>query len=137
MAFRYLPHTADVMFEASAETLEELFSESARALTHIMTDGVIVDRLTFPVSCTASSLEMLLFSFLSELIVLLDVEGLFVSSVATHISSSEGKWSLSGVVHGDVASSYEHHGDVKAPTYHRLFVGQENGLWIARATVDI
>lgn len=41
MSFTYKPHTADVKFEAVAPTLEEAFSEAARAVTHVMTEETI------------------------------------------------------------------------------------------------
>ncbi len=138
MPFEYLPHTADVKIQAEGSTLQEAFSDAARAITHVMTEEKIRSELSFPLSLEAETKEALFFDFLSEIIVLLDTEGLFVSSCSLNITRSHRHWTLSGAVYGDEAKRYARHGDVKAPTYHDLIVEQlPTGRWRVRATLDI
>ena len=137
MAFEYLPHTADIKIQAEAETLPEAFSEAARAVTHIMTEEEIRCESAFAVSLEAESVEALFFEFLSEIILLLDTEGLFVCRADLEVTQKSGVWTLSGKVLGDKAKHYVRHGDVKAPTYHDLFVEERTGSWRVRATLDI
>jgi SHS2 domain-containing protein len=138
MPFEYLPHTADVKIQADGATMQEAFSDAARAITHVMTEEQIESRLSFPLSLEADSKEALFFDFLSEIIVLLDTEGLFVSSCSLNISRSGRLWLLSGQAYGDEARKYKRHGDVKAPTYHDLLVEKlPNERWRVRATLDI
>ncbi len=138
MSFEYLPHTADVKIQAEGATLQEAFSDAARAITHIMTEEKISSKLSFPLSLEAESKEALFFDFLSEIIILLDTEGLFVASASVNITRSHRMWTLSGVVYGDEAKKYKRHGDVKAPTYHDLIVEQlPDQRWRVRATLDI
>lgn len=138
MVFKYLPHTADIKLEAEGATLSEAFSEAARAITHVMTEEKIRSTLSFPLSLEAESKEALFFDFLSEIIVLLDTEGLFVSSCSLNITRSQRQWNLSGMVYGDEAKHYARHGDVKAPTYHDLLVEKlSDERWRVRATLDI
>lgn len=138
MPFRYLPHTADVKFEATGPTLQDALGEAARALTHVMTDAVVRAVDSHPVSLSAESKEALFFDFLDHLILLLDTKGLFVSRAELDVSSTGGVWYLSGTLYGDDAANYERHGDVKAPTYHDMLVEQlSDGGWLVRATLDI
>lgn len=137
MAFEYISHTADVSFKATSSTLEGAFSESARAVTHVMTDDAIKPVLMHSVSATADNKESLLFDFLSKVILLLDTDGLFVSRASLNITRTGKTWILSGMLYGDEAVNYERHGDVKAPTYHGISVKQEDGKWVVEATLDI
>lgn len=137
MAFEYLPHTADIKIQATASALSEAFSEAARAVTHVMTEEKISDTLSFPLSLSAESKEALFFEFLSEIILLLDTEGLFVARADISVTEEDGVWMLSGAVLGDHARRYQRHGDVKAPTYHDLLVARGEDGWRVRATLDI
>lgn len=137
MAFSYLSHTADIKFVASGETLEKAFSEAARAVTHVMTDEDIHKINSFKVSVQAESREALLFDFLDEVILLLDTKNLFVHSADLKIVEKDGKYDLSGELHGDSATAYERHGDVKAPTYNDLSVTRTEDGWALQAVLDI
>lgn len=137
MPYRYLPHTADVKFEATAPTIEEAFSEAADAFTHVMTEAEVAAARELALSIEAESKEALFFEFLDHLVMLLDTEGLFVRRADLRIVDAEGVWRLEGALFGDDASKYERHGDVKAPTYHDLAVERTESGWLVRATLDI
>lgn len=137
MAYSYEPHTADITLVASGRSIEEAFSEAARGLTHIMTEDDVQNTKSFPISVESESKESLFFDYLDELITLLDTESLFVHHAELEIEESDEGWKLSGKIFGDLADKYEHHGDVKAPTYHAMSVSENKGIWVLRATLDL
>lgn len=137
MTIKYLPHTADVKFEVTADSLEDAFSESGRAVTGVMTEEAINEARLIDVDCEGSSLESLLFAFLDEVILLLDTEGFFVARAEVNVSQANEKWFLSGKLIGDDAVNYARHGDVKAPTWHDIAAKRVDDKWVFRATLDI
>ena len=137
MAFRYEEHTADVTIVATGSTLEAAFADAARAVTHVMTDEEVADEFSYSVSLVAESREALLFDFLAHVIFLLDTEGLFVARASLNITRTGTKFVLSGALYGDEARHYKRSGDVKAPTYNRLEVSEDEGGWLVRCTLDL
>lgn len=137
MAYRHIPHTADVTLEATGSSIPEAFSEMAKAFSAVMTESEVKHEVSHPLSLPAESLDALLFEFVGELVLLLDTEAFIPSHVEVDIAETNGVWRLEGHVHGDSVHSYEHRGDVKAPTYHELSVEQEGDNWVARITVDL
>jgi SHS2 domain-containing protein len=71
---------ADVAFEASGATLQELFESAALAVTGTMVKDVekIRQKIKKPIGVSAENVEMLLFSFLQELIFYKDADLLAV-----------------------------------------------------------
>ena len=120
MSFWFEQHTADVTVAARSDSLGGVFAELARAVTHVMTEDTVREVSSHEIHVVAESLEALLFDFLAHLIFLLDTEALFVSSAQLQVTRQGADWVVSGIVRGDVASAYDHAGDVKAPTYNRL-----------------
>jgi SHS2 domain-containing protein len=137
MAFEYRKHTADIQIVSSAETLEEAFSEAAKAFTGILTDDVIQEKSVQSLEVSAESKEALFFEFLDELVFLLDTEGFVASRIDADILDLGSQWAINGVIHGDNISDYDHHGDVKAPTYHQLSVTNKDGVWTCSAVLDL
>lgn len=137
MAFEYKKHTADIQIICSAESLEEAFSESAKAFTGILTDDTIAEKAVFSLELSAESKEALFFEFLDELVFLLDTEGFVASRIDADILDLGSQWTLNGVVHGDNVGSYDHHGDIKAPTYHQLRVENIDDKWELSAVLDL
>jgi SHS2 domain-containing protein len=137
MAFWFEEHTADVTLVASGESFAEALSEAAVGLSAVMTDEQVAAKHAYPVRLVAESREALLFDFLAHMVFLLDTEALFVARADLVVREEAGEWVLSGEVVGDVASNYEHSGDVKAPTYNRLEVVDEEGGCLVRATLDL
>ena len=75
MSYRYIDDiaTADVAFEASGASREDLFISAADALLNVMVEDIttIAERECRIIHCEAKSGEMLLFHLLGELISLL------------------------------------------------------------------
>ena len=74
MPYRYLEDitVADVAFEATGNSLEELFMEASKATLNTMIEHLdsLETRLNREVSLSAFELDMLLFSYLQELLFL-------------------------------------------------------------------
>ena len=138
--YRYLEKiaTADLAFEAEAESLEKLFEEGAKALTDAMVDiKGIRPRIKKTVRLVESSVERLFYNWLEELVFVKDAELLLFSKFDVKIRE-EGKYHLEAVMHGEkLKKRHEQKIDVKAITLHMFEIKKKGSLWYARVVVDI
>ncbi len=134
MGFELIDHTSEVGFRAYSESLEGVFDESAKAFSAVITDDTVKKRLSIPIDINEPSLKALFFEFLDTLVFLIDTKGVLIAGAKVSVTDD---YSLKGVIYADYADNYDTHGDIKAPTYHGLFIGKENSLWIARAVLDV
>ncbi|MBN2368443.1 archease [Candidatus Woesearchaeota archaeon] len=139
MKFRYFDHTADAMFESYGKTMDEAFANAGLAMFNILTDISKVEAVkSFAVKVSADTLKKLLFDFFDELLFLLDTEHMLFSRFDNlKIKGEEGSYSLECTAFGDLASKYETHGDIKAPTYNEMSIKKTESGVIIRAVVDI
>lgn len=140
MGYRFLPDIAlaDIAFEATASSVDGLFESCAAALTDIMVDPKTVrPRLTREFEMSSESLDRLLYDFLTELIVVKDVDSLLFCSFAVKVSPDEK--SLKAVAKGEAIDRKRHglRNDVKAVTMHMFGVSQEAMRWKATVVLDI
>jgi len=130
---------ADVAFEASGKTLEELFMFSALATTSVMIKDLktIKPRIKKKIKLKSKSVENLLHDFLQELIFLKDAKMLVFSKYKIKIN--EESLELIAEIWGDKldAKKQEHLVDVKAVTWHRFKVWKEKNLYKATIILDI
>ena len=135
MKYRYLDHTADAMFESYGKNIEEAFVNSALAMFNILTDITKVKAVkTFEIKVKADSYEKLLFDFLDELLFYLDTEHMLFSQFDVKITN---KYELFCSASGDLASNYDTHGDIKAPTYNEMSIKENSDGVVIKAVVDI
>lgn len=135
MPFKYHNHTADVLIEATGKNLEEAFSEAAKGMFNLLTDIKKVKpekKIIFRVY--APTKEKLLFDFLEELIFRMDTDFMIFSKFEVKIS---GKNELECIAFGDLASNYETHGDIKAPTYNEMSIEEGKKESKIKFVVDI
>ena len=144
--FIFLPHTADVKFQAFGGKLEEVFENSARAMFAVMHQGKPkgngIKRRTLEVR--GKDLSALIYNFLEEFIFLMDTEDFFLKEIKTKILKKNGKIShyhLEAEIVGVKASEQEISIVVKAVTYHEMFVREElkdkKERWTAQVVVDV
>ncbi|HVP35624.1 MAG TPA: archease [Terriglobales bacterium] len=139
--FRFLEDIAiaDAAFEAYGNTLEELFESCALATFEVMVDTKsIKPEQKEVIQIENSSLEDLLFDFISELVYLKDTCKLFFSNFDLRIEKNN-EYKLSGTVRGEKIdySKQEIRRDVKAVTYHMLEVKKiDNSSWRAQVILD-
>jgi len=124
--YEFIEHTADVIVKAYGRTLEEAFAHAALGMFDIITTGAAV-RSEREISFEVSSIdrEGLLVRFLSELIVLHEVEP-FVAAAIT-VTFGEG-YSLKAVARGERFDVERHGGGtpVKGVSYHLMEISAGN-----------
>ena len=131
---------ADVCFEASGKTLEELFESAGLATTNTMIKTLkkISAKQKQKISVSADTIENLLFKFLEEIIFLKDARQLVFSKYKIKISQGKN-FKLECEALGEKLSMKKHDWlvDVKAVTWHLFEVKEEGKVWKARVILDI
>jgi SHS2 domain-containing protein len=140
MTFKFLPDVAlaDIAFEAESKTVNGLFESCASALEDIMVDPkTLRAKVTKKISLKSDDLDRLLYDFLTELIVMKDVDSLLFSDVKVEVSS-EGT-ELAAEAKGEPIDRVRHilRNDVKAVTMHMFGVRHEGAKWKATVVLDI
>jgi SHS2 domain-containing protein len=131
---------ADIAFVARGDSLPSLFEAAARALTEVMVDRrTVVGRTERTLEIESPTLDRLLYDFLTELIVIKDVESLLFKEFKVSIASrKEGR--LTCVAKGEEIDRERHtlRNDVKAVTMHMFGVKKaRGGRWEATVVLDI
>jgi SHS2 domain-containing protein len=136
--YEFLEHTADIKFQAFGRTLEEVFANSALAMTNAMYDGKVKEKIKRKIKVKGKDFEGLLYNFLEELLILLDSRNFFLSKIKKIKINKKGKEKiLEAEVFGDYAKNYKICLDVKAVTYNQMFVKQEKGKWVTQVVLDV
>jgi len=141
MKYKFLPHTADVKFQAFGSNLEKAFENSALALQEVMTKKQKIKpkiKKVFSVEAPIKDLkgidyEKMLYSFLEEFLFLFDSEGFILSKIKVKIISGR----LNAIAYGDKAKNCKISNDVKAVTYNSMFVRKEKGKWVCQVVLDV
>jgi SHS2 domain-containing protein len=96
MSFIELSHTADVRIQATAPTLDALFSEAAAALMQVMYGPDRKGGSQRKIALRAEDRESLLRDFLSEMLFISEVDGLVFSGTDVRISGDHLEATLDG-----------------------------------------
>ncbi len=136
MKFEYLSHTADAKFRAFGKDIDEVFVNSALAMFNILGDTTVVKTTKkIEIELKGENYESLMYSFLEELLFLLETENLFLSNI-THLKIGKD-FSLNCVVEGDDLQKYDLKGDIKAVTYSDMEIKTTNKGYEFVVVVDI
>ena len=138
--FNYFETTADLGVEAKGKSLEEAFKEGAKGLYNIMVDIDKVDkREAVEFEVEGESLEELLYNFLNELLFYTDVDNLVFSDFDIKIERDDDNYKLRCTAYGEKIDKEKHNikEEVKAVTYHKMEIKQEDGGWKIRYIVDL
>ena len=141
MSYKFLEDVslADVAFEATGKTLEELFESAALATTNVMIKDLktIKPKIKKKIKLKAKTIENLLHDFLQELVFLKDAKQLVFSKYKIKIN--EKKFELSAEISGEKLNpkTQVHMVDVKAITWHLYEVVKTDKVWKARVILDI
>lgn len=137
MSYYFLDHTADVKFIAEADTLENVFIESAKALQESICGKItILEQETKTIQIQGDNLENLLYKFLEEFLVLLDSQD-FLFSKITKLTINPKTFKLDATITGDKAENYKFTNDVKAVTYSEMIIEQDNKSWKTQLVLDV
>ncbi len=132
---------ADVAFEASGRTLEEMFVSAANAMTVTQIQDIgqlgIGEKKEFAIN--ADKPDRLLHDFLQELIFLKDAELLLFREYDLKITQSGQGLSLSARLSGEQIDPRKHTllVDVKAVSWHKFSVEKSDGGWKAIVIIDV
>ncbi len=143
MSWRYLEDVAiaDVAFDADAPTLPALFSEAVDATLGVMVEDPesIRPDVTRHAALDDTSLDLLLFQLLAEVVYYKDADGLLARCRRASIDGGPGAWHLEAELAGERIDAARHRLllDVKAVTMHMLAVERTAGGWRARVVVDV
>ncbi len=130
---------ADVAFEATGKTIEEMFESAAKALTNSMVSDLkaIEAKKTISIKVESKDAERLLHDFLQEILFYKDAENLIFSEYSIKVSRSDG-YLLEADMKGEEINMDKHDlvVDVKAVSWHRYKVEEKEG-WRAFVILDV
>jgi SHS2 domain-containing protein len=133
--------TADLAFDASGDSLQELFQGATCAVIEALADPTTVGstwRQT--IERSDENPAELLFDWLLDLVYWKDAAGVvFNRSELTLIRQDHGGWKLTGLLFGEPVngSAQTLRADVKGVTKHLYCLEQSGGQWIVRVVLDV
>jgi len=135
--YEFIEHTADLGFKAYGTGLEELFAHAAEAFFETLVElESIKEREERSIEVEADALDDLMVSWLGELLYLYDTEGLlFKGFQVKQIEDNR----LAANVRGEILDLARHEikTEIKAVTYHKLYVKKVGGGWETQVIFDI
>lgn len=139
-SYRLLPNIAlaDIAFRANAGSPSELFESCSRALTDVMVDRRSLRAVeTRTLVLRAEGLDGLLYDFLTQLIIIKDVDSLLFKEFDVKVDR-EGK-SLTSELRGEPIDRERHRlrNDVKAVTMYMFGVKRSGARYSATVVLDI
>ena len=124
MRYEVLEHTADVMVRCTGRDLEECFENAAYAMFDQIVDASRIENsVERIIRLSAEDDEERLYSFLSELLFIMDCESLVFDSFKVSFEGND----VICVAKGELLDVKKHHAkaEIKAVTYHMLSVNRE------------
>lgn len=134
--YRFLDHPSEELIEVVAASETEVFRDAATALFDLMTDLSTVEiQESFPVQLEAPERHLLLIDWLNRLILLHEVEHVFLKDFNIQVSKN---WSLTAVVAGEkIRDNHERRLHAKSATYGQLEWKEEAGIHTVRFVIDV
>ncbi len=142
-AFHFLDDvaTADLAFDASGDSLQELFQGATCAVMEALADpSTVGSTWRQAIERTDEDPAELLFDWLSDLVYWKDADGVvFNSAHIVLVQLPNGFWNLKGLLRGESVngSTQALRADVKGVTKHLYRLGQQGGRWIVRVVLDV
>jgi len=136
-SYRLIEHTADLGMEFFGHDMKELFISAAEGLFDEITEREGLScKERFEIEVDGSDREDLLINWLREILYLHQVKGMLLKGFSI---SEINDTHLGATVEGEAFDTGRHiiKREVKAATYHELFIWQEKGQWTARVIFDL
>lgn len=136
-SYAYFEHQADMGIVGRGPTIEEAFSQAARAMFNLMVEvDQVQPKQKVSLQCQGNDLAELFVEWLNHLLSEADIHRMAFSRFQVDTLSSSH---LTGTAWGEPLDRQRHRPktEVKAATYAMLFVGQEEGQHVARCVVDL
>ena len=124
MRYKLLEHAADVMVRCTGEDLEECFENAAYAMFDQIVDASRIEHsVERTVEVSANDNEERLYSFLSELLFIMDSESVVFNEFDVSFQNDK----VVCKTKGEPLDVKKHHAkaEIKAVTYHMLSVNKE------------
>jgi SHS2 domain-containing protein len=136
--YRFLEHTADVLFEAYGKNFEGALENAAEAMFRVMCDtSKLKEEKSFSVEEHADSLENLTVFTLSAILSGTEIEEVLPKRFKVgRFSQKNGVFSIEGQVYGGRWASGKVKTSIKAVTHHLIKV-EGNGTFTIRVLLDI
>ncbi|MEM4554909.1 MAG: archease [Candidatus Anstonellaceae archaeon] len=130
--YKFLEHTADIMFEAYGNSYPEALENAAKAMFSVLGPAKCKRKASFKLS--AENLEELTLFSLSELLTYMDIHGLVFSEIKVKRFDEAAK-TLEFEACGEKKAPKD---SIKAVTYHQLLVQKsQDGKWTIRVLLDV
>ena len=136
--FKFLDHPSEALVEVIAPTENDVFREAGTALFDLMTDVSKVEiQESFPVQLEAPERFLLLIDWLNRLILLHEVEHVFLKDFNVQIKKHSA-WTLTAVVAGEkIRDNHERRLHAKSATYGQLEWKEEAEFHTVRFVIDV
>jgi SHS2 domain-containing protein len=131
MKYKFLEHTADIMFEAYGKSYESALENAAHAMFSIFGEANETERAKFTVS--AHNIEELAVQTLSDMLSYMDTHEI-VFSRAKVSSFDKNTRTLEIEAFGEKKRPRD---TVKAVTYHEMMVKEDKSGWTIRILLDV
>lgn len=136
--YRFLDHPSEELIEVVAPSEAEVFRDASTALFDLMTDiSKIEIQQSFPVQLEAPERHLLLIDWLNRLILLHEVEHVFLKEFDVEVKRNSD-WTLNAVVGGEkIRDNHERRLHAKSATYGQLEWKEEAGFHKVRFVIDV
>ena len=145
--YDYFDVTADIGFYAYGKSIEEAYENAGLAMLNVITDiSKVKKEESREFEIVSEDLVSLLYDYLEELLFLQDTEFLFFSDFKVNIekivdnkSSNLENYKLTCFACGEEIDWNVHSpkSEVKAITFHKMCVKEDNGVFKLRAILDL
>jgi len=134
--FEYFDVTADIGVKVWGVTINEIFENTAIAVTSLMLDPLkIGKKIVKEVFIEGNDLSSLLINWITELLIIRDSEGILFASFEVDVSK-DGK-SLNAKNYGDYFMGTNLEMDIKAITYSLFKLEKIDGHYFLQFVLDI
>lgn len=132
MDYKFLDHTADIMFEAYGKSYPEALENAGKAMFSVF--GSAKEAEIVELSVTAHNLEELTVQLLADVLAHMDTHEIVFSRMKVNKFDLK-KMHLDVELFGEKKRPRD---SVKAVTYHELMVKEEKkGEWVIRILLDV
>ncbi|HOP86615.1 MAG TPA: archease [Syntrophorhabdaceae bacterium] len=132
--YKLLDHEADIRLEIYGNTLEELFSNAAYGIFQFIVDAKGKEAEKGKRIDIEGNGELLI-NFLNELLFLWDTEGFIPKEFSLKISHNKLTGTVAGCIFDPERCTIIK--EVKAVTYHKFYLKEENGIYKAQIILDV
>ncbi len=142
MKYKFIPHTADIKFQAFGGGFEKCFENAGYALKEVICKEKIKNKIKKEFSVEGEDFENLLYNFLEEFLFLFETENFIAGRIKiknSEIKDKGKKLKLKVEVLGGDSEDYEIDNHVKAITYNDMFIklDEKKHQYICQVVVDV